>query len=74
MQYDCNAKQFYACSSVKERDLAEWEVTLLGTKEDGFHVDMWKPDGSNHWNIYFKTMDDAIVEYNKWAYITESWR
>jgi hypothetical protein len=69
MQVHAVTGSVHACSSANMGDPA-WEVTLNGVGND-FCVDMWRPDGENHWTMYFSTLEAALREYNKWAKVPE---
>ncbi len=59
----------YAASAFVDDHL--FEVTLIEPSKDRFFVDMWKPDGDNHWNKTFTTIEAALAEYNRWAAVKE---
>jgi hypothetical protein len=57
--------RLHACCETK--DATGFEVSFNSTPDGSAMVDMWKPDGENHWTKYFKTIELGLVEYNKWA-------
>jgi hypothetical protein len=49
-----------------------FEITYVAEPANGlFAVDMWKPDGDNHWTMTFSDRAQALREYNKWAKVPE---
>jgi len=40
------------------------ELTKHGASS--FDVDMWKPDGNNHWNKWFNNETKARAEFERW--------
>lgn len=42
------------------------EVTLQKNSETSFDVDMWRPNGDNHFSKWFNTEAKARVEFERW--------
>jgi hypothetical protein len=65
-----DAGALYACSAAK--CAPKFEITLNVIPGHAGHggyscVDMWRPDGENHWTRHFHDQHEALNEYNKWA-------
>jgi hypothetical protein len=60
-----NTGRLYACSAAKCD--TKFEVTFNSCPDGSAMVDMWRPDGENHWTKYFPTRELALAEYNKWS-------
>lgn len=41
------------------------EVTLK-RNTNGWNVDSWKADGTNHWHLFFRDYAKALIEYARW--------
>jgi hypothetical protein len=49
-----------------EKTMASGEIMTLARTKGGFDVDQWGKDGNNRWHRFYKTIEEAQAEYNKW--------
>lgn len=46
------------------------QIEITHTDYNGYCVDCWTDEDNNRWSKSFTNFEDALIEYNRWRYLS----